>query len=171
MTTNCTARRSKSRIVEAGYQGHRSAQDCSNAAYHVMISEFAPHRRRAPKEWLEALRPFRTDENKPYLEIAPWVIAIFLRRFTRLPDGRKLQHYFTDESVGIATGLLIAAVHAADLVSLTHTPNPMGFMNEILHRQKDIERPYMLLVVGYPAKGATVPDINRMTLEQTTTFV
>lgn len=128
------------------------------------------YRRRAPAEWLEALRPLGTDEHKPYLEIAPWVIAVFLRRFMRLPDGRKIKHYYTDESVGIATGLLIAAVHTAGLASLTHTPSPMGFMNEILGRPKDLERPYMLLVVGYPAPDAVVPDIRRLPLEQIATF-
>lgn len=126
---------------------------------------------RAPPEWLEALRPLGTDEHKPYLEVAPWVIAIFLKRFSRLPDGRKLKHYYTDESVGIATGLLIAAVHAAGLVSLTHTPNPMRFLNEILQRPADVERPYMLLVVGYPAQDAKVPDIVRKPLADIATFL
>ena len=130
--------------------------------------EFYTHR--APKEWLDALRPLGTDEHKPYLEVAPWIIAIFLRRFMRLPDGRKVKHYYTDESVGIATGLLIAAIHTAGLVSLTHTPNPMGFMNEILERPKGLERPYMLLVVGYPAKDAVVPDIRRLPLSDISTF-
>jgi nitroreductase len=102
--------------------------------------EYDFYHHRAPPEWLEALRPLGTDEHKPYLEIAPWLIAIFLKRFTRLPDGRKLKHYYTDESVGIATGLLIAAVHTAGLVSLTHTPNPMKFLNEVLGRPADIER-------------------------------
>ncbi len=128
------------------------------------------YHRRAPREWLEALRPLGTDEHKPYLEIAPWVIAVFLRRFMRLPDGRKVKHYYTDESVGIATGLLIAAVHTAGLVSLTHTPSPMGFMNEVLERPKDLERPYMLLVVGYPAADAVVPDIRRLPLGEIATF-
>ncbi len=128
------------------------------------------YHRRAPREWLEALRPLGTDEHKPYLEIAPWVIAVFLRRFMRLPDGRKVKHYYTDESVGIATGLLIAAVHTAGLVSLTHTPSPMGFMNEVLERPKDLERPYLLLVVGYPAANALVPDIRRLPLEEIATF-
>lgn len=128
------------------------------------------YHRRAPLEWLEALRPLGTDEHKPYLEVAPWLIAIFLKRFARLPDGRKVKHYYTDESVGIATGLLIAAVHTAGLVSLTHTPNPMGFLMDILQRPKDIERPYLLLVVGYPAPGASVPDISRKPLTETTTF-
>lgn len=125
---------------------------------------------RAPPEWLEALRPLGTDENKPYLEIAPWLIAVFIRRFTRLPDGRKLKHYYTDESVGIATGLLITAVHTAGLVSLTHTPSPMGFLAEILGRPKDIERPYLLLVVGYPAADARVPDIRRKPLVEIASF-
>lgn len=133
--------------------------------------EYDFYHRRAPQEWRDALRPLGTDEHKPYLEIAPWLIAIFLRRFARLPDGRKVKHYYTDESVGIATGLLIAAVHTAGLVSLTHTPNPMGFMNEILYRPKDLERPYMLLVVGYPAPGATVPNIHRKGLEEIATFL
>jgi len=132
--------------------------------------EYDFYHRRAPAEWLEALRPLGTDEHKPYLEIAPWVIAVFLRRFMRLPNGRKVKHYYTDESVGIATGLLIAAVHTAGLVSLTHTPSPMGFMNEVLDRPKDLERPYMLLVVGYPAADAVVPDIQRLPLAQIATF-
>lgn len=128
------------------------------------------YRRRAPAEWLEALRPLGTDEHKPYLEIAPWLIAVFLRRFSRLPDGRKVKHYYTDESVGIAVGFLLAAIHQAGLVSLTHTPSPMGFLNELLGRPKDLERPYMLVVVGYPAAGATVPDIRRKPLDQIASF-
>ena len=95
---------------------------------------------------------------------------MFLRRFTRLPDGRKLKHYYTDESVGIATGFLIAAVHAAGLVSLTHTPSPMGFLTGILGRPKDIERPFLLLVVGYPGDDARVPDITRKPLAEIATF-
>lgn len=129
------------------------------------------YHRRAPKEWLDALRPLGTDEHKPYLETAPWLIAVFLRRFTRLPDGGKLKHYYTDESVGIATGFMIAAVHAAGLVSLTHTPSPMGFLTEILGRPKDIERPYLLLVVGYPGADAVVPDIARKPLSDIATFM
>ncbi len=129
------------------------------------------YQRRAPQEWLEALRPLGTDAHKPYLETAPWLIAVFLRRFTRLPDGRKMKHYYTDESVGIATGFLIAAVHAAGLVSLTHTPSPMGFLTEILGRPKDIERPFLLLVVGYPGADARVPDIARKPLGEIATFL
>ena len=128
------------------------------------------YHRRAPQEWLDALRPLGTDEHKPYLEVAPWLIAVFVRRFARLPDGRKIKHYYTDESVGIATGFLISAVHTAGLVSLTHTPNPMGFLTEILGRPKDIERPFLLLVVGYPAPDAAVPDITRKPLAEIATF-
>ena len=96
---------------------------------------------------------------------------MFLRRFARADDGRKVKHYYTDESVGIATGFLIAAVHAAGLVSLTHTPSPMGFLTEILGRPKEMERPFLLLVVGYPAADARVPDIVRKRLAQIATFL
>jgi nitroreductase len=126
---------------------------------------------RAPKEWLDALRPLGTDEHKSYLETAPWLIAVFLRRYERLPDGTKVKHYYTDESVGIATGLMIAAVHSAGLVSLTHTPSPMGFLTEILGRPKAIERPFLLLVVGYPGADAVVPDIVRKPLSEISTFM
>jgi iodotyrosine deiodinase len=129
------------------------------------------YRHRAPPEWLEALKPLGTDEHKPYLEIAPWLIAVFIRRYTRLPDGRRLKHYYTDESVGIATGLLIAAVHEAGLVSLTHTPSPMGFLSDILGRPKSLERPFLLLVVGHPAADAVVPDIRRKSLDEIATFL
>jgi len=131
--------------------------------------EFYEHR--APPEWLEVLRPLGTDSNKPFLEIAPWLIAVFIRRFERLPDGSKRKHYYTDESVGLATGLLLAAIHHAGLVSLTHTPSPMKFLCEILGRPKDIERPFLLLVVGYPAANARVPDIARKPLTEIASFV
>ncbi|MEX2151460.1 MAG: nitroreductase family protein [Steroidobacteraceae bacterium] len=131
--------------------------------------EFYEHR--APPEWLEVLRPLGTDSNKPFLETAPWLIAVFIRRFERLPDGGKRKHYYTDESVGLATGLLLAAVHHAGLVSLTHTPSPMKFLCEILGRPKDIERPFLLLVVGYPAANARVPDLARKPLREIASFV
>jgi nitroreductase len=131
--------------------------------------EFYEHR--APPEWLEVLRPLGTDSNKPFLEIAPWLIAVFIRRFERLPDGGKRKHYYTDESVGLATGLLLAAIHRAGLVSLTHTPSPMKFLRVILGRPKDIERPFLLLVVGYPAANASVPDIGRKPLAEIASFV
>ncbi|MDP9197944.1 MAG: nitroreductase family protein [Pseudomonadota bacterium] len=131
--------------------------------------EFYEHR--APPEWLEVLRPLGTDSNKPFLEIAPWLIAVFIRRFERRPDGSKRKHYYTDESVGLATGLLLAAIHHAGLVSLTHTPSPMKFLCEILGRPKDIERPFLLLVVGHPAANAEVPDIARKPLAEIASFV
>jgi nitroreductase len=129
------------------------------------------YERRAPQEWKDALEPLGTDEHKPYLETAPWLIAVFLQRYSRRPDGRKVKHYYTDESVGIALGLLIAAVHTAGLVSLTHTPSPMGFLADILGRPKDLERPYMLLVVGYPDPQASVPDIVRKPLAAIAEFL
>ncbi|HXV39578.1 MAG TPA: nitroreductase family protein, partial [Steroidobacteraceae bacterium] len=131
--------------------------------------EFYAHR--APPEWLEVLAPLGTDERKPFLEIAPWLIAVFIRRFNRNPDGTKRKHYYTDESVGLATGLLLAAVHHAGLASLTHTPSPMKFLNDILGRPKDLERPFLLLVVGYPAADAKVPDIARKPLAEIASFV
>jgi nitroreductase len=131
--------------------------------------EFYAHR--APPEWLEVLAPLGTDEHKPFLEVAPWLIAVFIRRFDRNPDGSKRKHYYTDESVGLATGLLLAAVHHAGLVSLTHTPSPMKFLNGILGRPKDLERPFLLLVVGHPAPGARVPDIARKPLGEIASFV
>jgi len=130
--------------------------------------EFYHHK--APQEWLDALAPLGTDEHKPFLEDAPYLIVIFAESYGVLPDGRKVKHYYAQESVGIATGLLIAAVHHAGLVSLTHTPSPMGFLNDILGRPAH-ERPFLILVTGYPAEGATVPAITRKPLEQIATFV
>jgi len=126
--------------------------------------------KRAPKEWLEVLEPLGTDENKPFLEIAPYLIAIFYKSYKVLPDGRQVKQYFAIESTGIATGILITAIHKVGLVSLTHTPSPMNFLNEILDRPKN-ERPFLLLVVGYPAKDAMVPDIKKKNLEEISSFV
>jgi iodotyrosine deiodinase len=111
---------------------------------------------RAPQEWLDALAPLGTDENKGYLETAPVLIAIFGKRSSEGPDGRRIKNYYVPESVGIATGFLIAALHEAGLVTLTHTPSPMGFLNEICGRP-ETEKPYILLVVGYPAQDCKVP--------------
>lgn len=111
---------------------------------------------RAPKEWLEALAPLGTDAEKPFLEEAPLLIAIFAQKSGTRPDGRKVTHYYVPESVGIATGFLIAALHAAGLATLTHTPSPMGFLNEICARPS-WEKPTILLVVGYPKAGCRVP--------------
>jgi iodotyrosine deiodinase len=111
---------------------------------------------RAPKEWLEALAPLGTDADKPFLEEAPLLIAIFAQRSGTRPDGRKVTHYYVPESVGIATGFLILALHHAGLATLTHTPSPMGFLNEIC-RRPSWEKPTILLVVGYPKAGCQVP--------------
>jgi len=123
------------------------------------------YEKRAPKEWLEVLAPLGTDNNKPYLETAPYLIAIFMQRYGKLPHGREVKHYYGLESVGIATGMLITAIHDAGLASLTHTPSPMGFLNEILERPKN-ERPFLLLVVGHPTKNAKVPDIKRKDMSE-----
>jgi nitroreductase len=125
---------------------------------------------RAPQEWLEALAPLGTDEHKPYLEIAPYLIVIFGQSYGVLLDGRKVKNYYVTESVGIATGILITAIHHAGLVALTHTPSPMGFLNQILGRPEN-ERAFLILVVGYPAEGAVVPDINKKPLHEIITFI
>jgi nitroreductase len=124
---------------------------------------------RATPEWLEVLAPLGTDEHKPFLETAPYLIAIFAQSYGLRPDGEKTKHYYAQESVGIATGILIAAIHRAGLVSLTHTPSPMKFLNEILDRPAN-ERPFLLLVVGYPTDEAVVPDIKRKPLAEIATF-
>jgi iodotyrosine deiodinase len=123
----------------------------------------------APDEWLEALAPLGTDAHKPYLETAPYLIAVFAQRYGLTPEGRRRTHYYVMESVGIATGLLIAALHHAGLVSLTHTPNPMGFLSRVLERPAN-ERPVMLVVTGYPASDAVVPKLKRKPLEDVATF-
>ena len=128
------------------------------------------YHKRATEEWLEALAPLGTDEHKPYLETAPYLIVIFVQNYGLLPDGRKTKHYYAHESVGIATGMLIAAVHHAGLASLTHTPSPMGFLNDILGRPAN-EQPFLVLVVGYPADDAVVPDISKKPLQEMVTFV
>ncbi|UYN93704.1 MAG: nitroreductase family protein [Enhydrobacter sp.] len=118
--------------------------------------EHAFYAGRAPKEWLEALAPLGTDADKPFLEHAPVLIAIFAQRSGTRPDGRKVTHYYVPESVGIATGFLILALHHAGLATLTHTPSPMGFLNEICGRPA-WEKPTILLVAGYPKPGCMVP--------------
>ena len=127
--------------------------------------------RRASDEWLAALAPIGTDADKPFLETAPWLIAIFVERIGVAPEGGKAKRYYPDESVGIATGILIAALHQAGLATLTHTPSPMKFLNEILGRPSARERPFLLLVVGYPAPGCRVPDIQRLPLDEIASFV
>lgn len=130
--------------------------------------EFYEHR--ASPEWLAALEPLGTDSEKPFLETAPYLIAVFLQKFATLGDGRKVKHYYPTESTGLATGILITALHQAGLVCLTHTPSPMKFLNEILGRPTS-ERPFLLLVTGYPADDAEVPDIERKSLEEFASFI
>jgi iodotyrosine deiodinase len=125
---------------------------------------------RAPREWLDALAPLGTDEHKPFLEAAPYLIAIFAERYGALPDGRRVKHYYVQESVGIAAGMLVTTLHHAGLATLTHTPSPMDFLNEILERPEN-ERPFLLLVTGYPAPDARVPAIGKKTLAQITSWV
>ena len=138
------------------------------AAAEAEEREFYTHR--APEEWLEALAPLGTNDEKPFLEKAPYLIAVFLKKFGELPDGRKVKHYYPAESTGLATGMLITALHLAGLATLTHTPSPMKFLNEILGRPKS-ERPFLLLVVGYPADDARVPDIKRKSLDEIASFI
>ena len=131
-------------------------------------AEFYHHR--APQEWLDALAPLGTDEFKPFLDTAPYLIVIFGKNHSILPDGRRVKNYYVNESVGIASGFLIAALHNAGLVSLTHTPSPMGFLNGILNVPSD-EKPFLLLVTGFPAKDAEVPIITKKSLDEIATFI
>jgi nitroreductase len=126
--------------------------------------------RTAPEEWLAALAPLGTDAHKPYLETAPYLIAVFAQRYGLTPAGERRAHYYVMESVGIATGFLLAALHHAGLAALTHTPNPMGFLSELLGRPAN-ERPVMLVVTGYPAADARVPLIRRKPLGEIATFL
>jgi iodotyrosine deiodinase len=126
--------------------------------------------RRATPEWLEALAPLGTDEHKPFLETAPYLTAIFVQTYGLMADGRRIKHYYAHESVGIATGMLITALHNAGLATLTHTPSPMGFLNEILERPAN-EKPFLLLVTGYPAADAVVPVIEKKTIDEIATFL
>ena len=123
----------------------------------------------APSEWLDALAPLGTDAVKPYLDTAPWLIAVFAERYGVTPDDRRRTHYYVNESVGIATGFLLAALHNAGLVALTHTPNPMGFLREVLGRPEN-EKPVLLVVTGYPAPDARIPALERKSLAEIATF-
>jgi nitroreductase len=126
--------------------------------------EYENYHGRMPEEWLTALAPLGTDEQKTHLTDAPWLVVVFRRSYGIEPDGSKRTYYYTQESVGIATGFFLAAVHQMGLVSLTHTPNPMAFLSEILERPPN-EKAFLILPVGYPARDAEVPDIVRKPLE------
>ena len=125
---------------------------------------------RAGEEWLQALSHLGTDASKPFLETAPWLIAIFAQRWGHDADGQKIKHYYVPESVGIATGLLIAALHKAGLATLTHTPAPMAFLNEVCGRPEN-EKALILLVVGHPVEGCRVPAITRKPLAGIASFL
>ena len=132
--------------------------------------EQAFYERRASQVWLDALAPLGTDAEKPFLEVAPYLIAIFQERFAQDETGDKTKNYYAPESVGIATGILISALHQAGLACLTHTPSPMGFLQNALGRPVN-ERPFLLLVVGYPAEDAVVSNITRKPFDQVVTQV
>jgi len=120
---------------------------------------------KAPREWLEAILPLGTDEHKPHLTDAPWVVVLFRKTYGLREDGTRRTYYYTEESCGIAAGLFIAAVHQMGLVTLTHTPNPMGFLRDLLDRPVN-ERAMLVMPVGYPAVGAQVPDLSRKPLDE-----
>lgn len=153
---------------------HFSVVEDSNVKRRIRQAAEEEERRfygeRAPEEWLRALAPLGTDAHKEFLEVAPCLIAIFALLHGVDQAGGVVKHYYVNESVGIATGLLIASLHHAGLVCLTHTPSPMRFLNEILDRPS-YERPYLLLVVGYPAPGVKVPVINKKRLDEYVTFL
>ena len=133
------------------------------------VEEQEFYARRAPAEWLEALAPLGTSADKPFLEVAPCLIVVFAQKFSRDERGQKKKNYYVTESASLATGLLIAALHNAGLATLTHTPSPMRFLNEILARP-DTEKPLMILATGYPAADAKVPAITRKSLHEIVSF-
>ena len=128
------------------------------------------YNRRAPEDWLEDLKPFATNEHKPFLEKAPVLIGIFSQAYHINESGEKEKHYYVKESVGIATGMLIMALHNAGLATLTHTPSPMGFLTKIMQRPAH-EKPFLLLVAGYPEKDVEVPDISKKSLKEIASFL
>ncbi len=125
---------------------------------------------RMPAEWLAALAPLGTDWHKPFLEDAPWIVVLFQQLHGWFPDGSVQKHYYARESVGIACGLFMAAVHQMGLVTLTHTPSPMGFLSTILRRPEN-ERPFVVMPIGYPADDCEVPDLRRKSLDEVASFV
>ncbi len=131
--------------------------------------EFESYNNRMSDEWLKDLRPLQTDWKKPFLEIAPYLIIVFKKVYDVLPSGEKRTNYYVNESVGIACGFLLTAVHHAGLAALTHTPSPMNFLSKILNRPEN-ERPYLLIPVGYPAENALVPNLTRKTLAAVAEF-
>ena len=151
-------------VVVSDQETKRKIRQAAEAEEH----EF--YHRRATKSWLNDLAPLGTNEAKPFLETAPYLIAIFGEKGRPQADGTLAKNYYVDESVGIATGILVTALHEAGLATLTHTPSPMGFLNEVLQRPKH-EKPFLLLVVGKPADGAMVPSITKKSLDQIASFI
>lgn len=125
---------------------------------------------RAPKEWLDDLNQFGTDWNKPFLEEAPYLIVVFSKKFDINDDGTNTKNYYVSESVGIASGLLLAALHNAGLVTLTHTPSPMAFLSDILNRPPS-DKPYLIIPVGFPSENAEVPNIKKKTFKEICTIL
>ncbi len=145
------------------------AQTKSRIREAAEAEERAFYRGGAPREWLDALAALGTDEHKPFLETAPHLIAIFAERFAVGAEGERIHNYYVQESVGIATGILVTALHHAGLATLTHTPSPMNFLNRILGRPAN-ERPFLILVTGHPARDALVPEIAKKPLEEIASF-
>jgi nitroreductase len=136
-----------------------AAEKEEHESYHGRMSE----------AWLDDLKPLQTDWHKPFLEIAPYLIVVFKRVFDAKPDGSRKNNYYVNESVGLACGLLLAAIHSAGLAALTHTPNPMNFLSEVLQRPEN-ERPFLLIPVGYAAQETYVPDLKRKPLEEIVSY-
>ena len=131
--------------------------------------EYDSYRHRMSDEWLDALKKLGTDWHKPFLEIAPYLIIVFKKAYDFTEKGEKKNNYYVNESVGIACGFLLTAIHHAGLVALTHTPSPMNFLTKILNRPEN-ERPFLLIPVGYPADEVWVPDLTRKKLEDIAVF-
>jgi iodotyrosine deiodinase len=130
----------------------------------VEVEEKISYEKRMAERWLRDLEPLGTDWQKPYLEVAPWLIVVFKKPY-EIIDGKKVNNYYVSESVGIATGMLLTAIHHVGLVALTHTPSPMNFLSKILNRPTN-EKPYLLIPVGYPAENTMVPDLKRKELNE-----
>jgi len=139
---------------------HKEAEKTEREFYH----------KKTNLKWVEDLKPLGTNENKPFLETAPYLIVIFAQRYGLLPDGSKRSHYYVNESVGIATGILISALHHTGLACLTYTPSKMGFLSNLLSRPSN-ERPFLILVVGYPDEDAVIPKIEKKSLKDISKFV
>lgn len=145
-------------VIESPEMKHKvrlAAEEEERRNYHGRMSQ----------EWLDDLAAFGTDEHKPFLELAPYLIVVFKQTYGAKPDGSKTKHYYVNESVGLAAGFLLTAIHQAGLCSLTHTPSPMNFLEQLLDRPKN-ERAMLLIPVGYPAEDAVVPAIERKSLDQ-----